>query len=377
MPLQTLPKGAPAAIGLTEVTRFTAGSGGFIDDVVATDDTRLAYVIADTAAKVELHVITLATGADAVVDLAPTGLFHPTAITLQKDRALVIGTNEDSSQSAAMVELTEKAKKPPGTVVYKLGPATHITVLGAPGKQRIAVHRAVPMKPGTRNEIDIVAIENGKRQQAGRLELDDNNRNTRLDFRFNNWSDGYTRAFGIKGGAFDRAKDRRTPDVEASYDLVAGKIVDTVPVADLFEQHRRFQALADADAKSDFVRYAWDNSGLQVWKGAKGRAVELDQPLATYDPKSLQGLVGADGSAWLLLKVDPVNPDAVARKKADLEYLDIFRVGPNEQKAVRKARLFAPSARHRFGVVGDKIWLIERNTGFERGGKSLAIYTIT
>ena len=375
---QTLPKGVPAVIGLTELTRFSATSGGFIDDAIATDATRLAYVIADTAQKVELHVVTLATGADVVVDLAPTGLFHPIAITLLPDRALVIGANEDASQSAAMVELTAKAKRPAGTIVYKLGPATHLTVLGAPGKQRLAVHRAVATKPsGTRHELDVVAIETGKRLQAGRgLELDDNLRNKQFEFRFNNWSEGYTRAFGIKAGDFDRAKDARTPDVEATYDLVTGKFIETQKVTDLFEQHRRFQALADADARSDFVRFAWDNSGLQVWKAAKGRAIELDQPLTSYDPKSLQGLVTADGAAWILLKIDPVNAEAVARKKADLEYLDVFRVGPTEAKAVRKARLFAPSMRHRFGLVGDKLWLIERNTGFERGGKSLTIYTV-
>ena len=61
-------------------------------------------------------------------------------------------------------------------------------------------------------------------------------------------------------------------------------------------------------------------------------------------------MVLPDGTAWIALKVDPVNPDAVARKKADPEYLDIFRAGP-DRKAVRKARVLATGVRHRFGVV--------------------------
>jgi hypothetical protein len=39
-------------------------------------------------------------------------------------------------------------------------------------------------------------------------------------------------------------------------------------------------------------------------------------------------------------------------------------------------RVLATNARHRFGVIGDKLWLLERNNGFERGGKALTLYTL-
>jgi hypothetical protein len=82
-----------------------------------------------------------------------------------------------------------------------------------------------------------------------------------------------------------------------------------------------------------------------------------------------------DGNdAWFALKVDPVNQDAVARQKADVEYLDVFRVDGG--RATRKARFLAAGARYRFGTLGDKLWLLERSTGFDRGGKSLAIYDV-
>ena len=66
---------------------------------------------------------------------------------------------------------------------------------------------------------------------------------------------------------------------------------------------------------------------------------------------------------------------AVARKKADPEYLDVF-VAPAGGKAVRKARVLAAGARHRFGVAGDRFWLLERNQGFDRGGKNLVLYQV-
>jgi len=52
-------------------------------------------------------------------------------------------------------------------------------------------------------------------------------------------------------------------------------------------------------------------------------------------------------------------------------------VGP-DGKAPRKARVLAKGVRHRFGLVadkaGDKFWLLERNNGFDRGGRSLTVY---
>jgi hypothetical protein len=110
-----------------------------------------------------------------------------------------------------------------------------------------------------------------------------------------------------------------------------------------------------------------------AWRGGKPQPLELDQALSQYDPKSLQGVLLPDGTTWLALKVDPVNPDAVARKKADPEYLDLFRAGP-DGKAVRKARVLATGVRHTFGVFRDQLWLLERSNGFDRGGKSLTIY---
>ena len=368
--------GPPALVGATEVVRLNPPAG-FIDDPVASDADRIAYVVAETGAKAELHVYSYALKAEQVIDISPVTL-HPIAITLVGPRALIVGVTEDGSNNAAMVELADKGKgKPPGTVVYKLGPATHITAITRDGKQRIAVHKATANTNGTRHEVELVAIENGRRIQMGRaLELDGSNKQTKLELTVNHWSDGMTRAYGIKAGAWDKKEDQRSPDTEAMYDLITGKL-ETKKIIDLYEQRRRFQALADSGNQLDFVRTAWDNSGLQVWKSGVSKAIVFDEPLTNYDPKSMQAVVTADGGAWIVMKVDPVNAAAVERKKADPEYLDVFRVGP-DGKAPRKARVLAKGIRHRFGLTadkaGDKFWLLERNNGFDRGGRSLVVY---
>jgi len=357
---------APPLVGVTEVAKLTAANG-FIDDAIGADDQRVAYVTTDAASKAELHVASLANQPEISIDITSITL-HPIAITLVGGRALVIGTSEDGAQNAALVELNAKAK-----VVYKLGPATHIVVITRDGKRAIAIDRVTTAKTTTRHETELVSLETGRRIAGGKTFELEAGTNTALDFHVNHWSEGMTRAHGIKGGEWNKKDDQRSPDVEATYDLIAGKIVETTKIADLFEQHKRYQILADAGGTLDFVRIG--DKGAELWRAGTPKPLELDQPLASYEPKSVQAFVLPDGSGWMAIKVDPVNPEAVARKKADPEYLDVFRFTA-DGKAIRKARVLASGVRHRFGVAGDKFWLVERNNGFERGGKNLVVYAL-
>ena len=365
-------------VGATEVTKVTPASG-FIDDVVATDDARIAYVVTDGSTKAELHVLTLATNADQMADISAVTL-HPIGLQLVGARALVIGQAEDGQQSAALVEI---AGKKPGATVYKLGPATHITVIARDGKPRVVVHKELaPTKTTIREEVALHAIENGSKLGGGALDIDDQDVNAKLDFRINHWTEGMTRAIGIKGGTWDPKENERMPDSEATYDLVAGKFTEKKKIADLFEQKKRFAVLQGMGTasprgavKHDFFKYAWDNSSIALWHDGVARTLEVDQALGSYDPKSLLGVVAPDGSAWFALKIDPTNPDAVARKKADPEYFDVFHVG-TDTKAARKARILAKGHRFWFGALGDRFWALDRSNGSERGSTSLTLYKL-
>jgi hypothetical protein len=363
-------------MGAVELMKITPAAG-FIDDIVAYDNQRVAYVVADTGGtKAALHVVQLGCAKcveekkELIVDLAPVTL-RPTTLRLVGQRAFVIGSTEDGSQIAALVELG----KPVATPVYKLGPATHITLVTRDGKPRVAVHKATATKTGTRHEVELVAIDTGKRVTKGKpLDLV-NDHEKKLDFRVNHWADGWTRAIGLKGGEWVKKENQRSPDTEATYDLLTGKMVDVRPIADLFDQRKRYQTLADAGGKLDFFRMKPDNSAIELWRAGRATVVTLDQPLSVYDTKSLQGAVNADGSAWIALKIDPVNAEAVARKKADPEYLDIFRVS-SDGKATRKARVMAKGLRHYFGVLDNFVWVLERSASFDRGGRALSILQV-
>jgi hypothetical protein len=423
----------PAVVGATETMKLVPPFG-YLDEPVAVDGGRIAYVVSDSSTKSEIHVVHLGCAAcveqhaEIVADISAFTL-HPIGLRLVGNRAFVIGATDDGGQIAALVELgpmppavapvappaaaapspaappaaapapaatataaapttpvaTPAAAKPapkapkgkaPGTIVYKLGPATHITVIARDKQTRVAVHKATPTEKGARHTVDLVAIETGRKVSGGKAFELEGAQNKKLELTVNHWMEGYTKVGGIKGGEWSKKENQRSPDVEAVYDLVAGKLVETRPITDLFEQRKRFQLLADAGNGTPFLRPAWDNQSIQLWKLSVGKTLELDQPIGNYDLTSLQATVLADGSAWFALKVDPVNADAVARKKADPEYLDVFHAG-TDGKAVRKARVLAKGIKHRFGVAGDSgFWLVERSPGFDRGGTKLATYTI-
>src|SRR5664279_3082763 len=82
--LISLPAGAqpakppPPLVGATEVQSFGAPIG-FVDDAIAFDDQRLAYVVADGSTKTELHIAQPNTP-EVVTDLSPVTL-HPVSYT--------------------------------------------------------------------------------------------------------------------------------------------------------------------------------------------------------------------------------------------------------------------------------------------------------
>ena len=350
-------KQPPPLVGATEVQSFGAATG-FVEDAIGYDDQRIAYVVADGSTKSELH-IAQPNVPEVVIDLSAITL-HAISVKLLGSRTFVIGLDANNEQTGAMLE---KSK-----VIWKVGPATHITVLD----KKLAIDH----QTGSRHEVELASLDTGKRIAAGHaFEVDATGTNKALDFHVNHWSDGWTKAYGIKGGDWDRKENQRTADVEATYDLIAGKFIDRHPIQDLFEQRKRYQVLADANGAFDFVRMSWDNVNVVAWRGGKSLTLEVDQALSQYDPKSLQGDLQPDAT-WIGLEVDPVNADAVARKKADPRYFDIFKAGSNG-KAVRKMRVLeATGVHYRFGVIRDKVWLLERSPGFDRGGKALTFYAI-
>lgn len=371
------PPPLPAVVDLTEVARI-APAAGLIDRAIADDGAgRLAYVAADAATRAEVVVIDVATGAEqrrvdvAALTAAPARLYFVGAGA--EAGLFVIGRplpTDDQPYAEGQVGALYDAA---GKEVRRLGPAESIAVVTVKGKPAVAVRTVTPAKKGGDTyKVELFDPKKGKRiGKARSLTLVDG-RDAKLGFRVNHWTADGTVAVGIKDGEYSRKEDMRMPDSEGRFDLVTGTLT-TTPIGDVVAHTRRFLVLAQAGGPAAFARVAEDLTGVELWRDDHPVAVRLDQPFELYDPKSLAWGVGDDGTLWLGLAVDPWNRPAVDRKKADPAYFDVFRVAA-DGAATREGRVLAPKARFDIGATAGHVWLLERNVGFDRGGKALTIF---
>ncbi|MCE9578214.1 MAG: hypothetical protein K8W52_34125 [Deltaproteobacteria bacterium] len=365
------PAGKPAAlVGATQAARI-APDRGFVDDPIAADGARLAYVNTDGATFAELVVFELAGAHELVRTPLPAELGTASALrwvgAADKPRLFVVGRTEDGVAHAATFELT-------GKVGRKFGPAADIAVVVRDGKTRVALHRARAGAAGaTTHELELQDVDTGKKVgKVKSLVLDAAGANKKLDFRVTQWLDGWTRARGMKGGHWDPKENQRTPDSGAVYDLLAGTFA-LEPIADPMEHARREQVIARFPGETTFVRMTDDLSTVELWADGAPTELTLDQPLAVYDASTLATAVDETGKRWVGLVIDPVNPAAVKRKKADVAYLDLFAV--DGSKATRVARmLVTPKKKYRWGVAASRWWVVERSLGFDRGGTSVTVF---
>jgi len=93
-----------------------------------------------------------------------------------------------------------------------------------------------------------------------------------------------------------------------------------------------------------------------------------------YEPKSLEQAESWDGKTlYFSMTVDPVNPDAVRRKKADQERMDLYRLDPGP-KATPLGQVL--TQKRRFGWEGGRRFFsyLVKLKGFGRGGKEIRVY---
>lgn len=261
-----------------------------------------------------------------------------------------------------------------GKVLRTFGPATDLALVDRDGKARVAVHRARAAAAGaTTHELELQDVDTGKRVGKPKsLALDATGASKKLDFRVTRWRDGWTRAIGVKGGHWDPKENQRTPDSAATYDVLTGTFTHQ-PITDPMAHARREQVLAQFPGEPTFVRIADDLSTVELWRDGAPVELTLDQPLALYDTTTLATAADDLGKRWIAIAIDPVNPAAVKRKKADVAYLDLFAIdGANATRVARM--LVTPKKKYRWGVAAKRWWVVERSLGFDRGGTSVTVF---
>lgn len=219
-----------------------------------------------------------------------------------------------------------------------------------------------------------------------------------LGFRPVAFFSGYSRLLAEKPGVYDKAKDVREPSLAVVLDSLTGKVVGQEAITDRFgwALTNELRAGAGRPGASLFLRLAEGGDPTTpalelVDERGLVHPVTLPGNPRVYDRQSL--VVDdheAPGRLTFSLLIDPVNPDAVARKKADAPFLDVFELhtdnlppgrSPEPPSASRSAaapvQSLRPTLRAHVAVTDrpvvwtrrqDTVAILTRFKSFARGG---------
>ncbi|MES1171786.1 MAG: hypothetical protein ABUL77_00990 [Bacteroidota bacterium] len=199
--------------------------------------------------------------------------------------------------------------------------------------------------------------------------------------------DGYSKLLAQRTGWYDKKKDARQPDGRAVVDLLSGKVITDAPIEDVTGWARTTRLRREHPNRTAFVMLADTVAGDAHAKPGvelldpEGRLFPL--PLAVafrfYDRFTLKDQEGPDaGVIHFGLQVDPVNADAVARKKADAAALDVYTVPLGAPTTCRlRARVPVGGQPVAWGVAGNRLVVLRRFKNFVRGGDRLDVYELT
>lgn len=355
----------PPLVGLTKVGELRPARG-YVDDAIIEVGGALVALVHDGA---DIRVTRVGLTDGAIAGELPIGATAPEAARVVPvgDRLLVI-RGVEAPWTATLLDAGGKA-------VRSWKPADAVAVRTLGGKPAVVTATITAKGKATVHAVAAFDLASGKKlPKLGKtLTLGPDGRDAKLDFRPVYFTDDHTVAVGVRGGVWRKAENQRSPDSWASYDLLTGGWLSDTPITDPMGMARAQPILAAHSGEKAFVRMAEDLSALELWQGGAPRALTLDQPLDIYDPTSVQYAARGD-TLWLSLTVDPTNPPAVRRQKADPRYLDLFEL--QGDRAVRRARLLLGKTGVRWGWVGDVWWVLDKGATVGRGGPALTLYRL-
>jgi hypothetical protein len=351
---------------------------GYFDDVFAVDaeGRRLAAVRTDGATFAKLEVFDLAAAAAAPVssiDL-PTEALAVEALYLVSDgKGIVVIARQGTADAGALWATLLNAA---GREVAHVGPAV---AFGRPPEpllvaldRRSAAHGAVTYTV-TPYALETLAPAGKPRT----YQADGEGMLKAPPARLMGFFRGYTRAVVERPGAYDKKTDVRGAPRTAVLETLAGKLTDESEIADVMAWAAAVRLRAEHPDRGLFAALNPDDAGVDI-VDAMGKRVpaELAIPFRLYEPKSLRDQEGPEpGTFRFSLAIDPLNPDALKRRKADLPMLDLYAVDPSQGSSKLRARVFVPRP-VTWRAAGGRLVVLKRFKSFTRGGDELQIYDV-
>jgi len=192
--------------------------------------------------------------------------------------------------------------------------------------------------------------------------------------------DGYTKILGERPGAYDRKKDVRLPPRQVVLDTITGKVAEEAEIGDVFGWALTTKLRGERANRTVFAQLDQDHTGVElVTASGKKVPLPLAVPFRLYDRETLQdqeGELSDPARYYFSMAIDPVNPDAVARRKADHAFLDLYSVD-SAGGAGCALRARVPLSRPVSWKIEDhRLAVLKRFKSFTRGGDELELYDL-
>ena len=356
---------------------------GYFDDVLALDATgkRLAALRTDGATFAKLDLIDVATAKVMTsFDLPSKTLLPDRLELLPEGKGVVLVAREQPDDLAPLFAFHFD---PTGKVTAKVGPAVAFGRPPADGTPRAGLLIAFDRKLGTRGaeatytvtpyDVETLAPVGKPRlyktDVAGELKTP--------AVRLIGFFEGWSRILAERPGAYDKAQDMRAPPRMVVVDALSGKVTNEAEIDNIEGWAVTALLRREHPGRSMFVELNRDASGVDVVDAmGKKQPAALTVPFRFYDPKTLRVEEGpAPGALTFGIEVDPLNPDAIRRKKADLPMLDVYTADVDHGTVKLRGRVFTPRPVS-WTTAADKLVVLKRFKSFSRGGDELQIYDL-
>jgi hypothetical protein len=375
-------KSDPKPIEAEKAIKAPPGEGYF-DDVFALDAKggRIAALRTDGATFFKLEIIDVGTAKVTRSTDLPGKTLLPTELELLPEGkgTLLIAREKPDDQAPLYAFHFDDA----GKLTAKVGPAVAFGRPPADGTARAGLLVAFDQKMGTRGAegtYTIVPYDVATLAPSGKARVYHTDVAGELKapvVRLIGFFEGYSRALGERPGSYDKAQDLRAPPRMVVVDALTGKVASEKEIGNIEGWAVTGLLRRDHPGRSLFVELNQDGSGVDVVDAmGKKQPAALAVPFRFYDPKSLRVEEGpAPGALTFGIAVDPLNPDALKRKKTDLPMLDVYTADVGQGTIKLRGRVFTPRP-VAWRTAADKLVVLKRFKSFSRGGDELQIYDL-
>jgi hypothetical protein len=350
---------------------------GFVDDSMAfgDNDQRFVYLHTDSAQFLTITVMQtqgFKKEAEIKVD-NPNRVPKQIAFTPEANLVLVWMDGHSGQHGAILFD------RATGKELKSVGPATAAAITEWKGEPCVSLLTTkADSKGNTLHHVSAYRTGDFKRLGTGSVTVLADQTVKPPSMRLVNWEPGALHVVGMMKGKYDKKRDIRLPERAVRYALLDRKEVWSEEPKDLMPWTRAINMRPNHPGQFRFLQVSDDlKSLLFVDRNNDLGRVTLPVKWSLYEPKSLEQSESWDGKTlFFSMTIDPVNPDAVRRKKADKERVDLYRLDPGP-KATPLGEVYTHGRKFHWVASGRYFAYLRKLKGFGRGGNEVEIHRVT